>query len=202
MIQQVNLYQDSLKQSKTRPVIVYYIYGLTALFSLLISFSFFLNSNIKNTKADIISIKHKLRNAKTHVQLLQVQYPRQQINKLLTQKITQSQEMRTSLANIISLLTDKESDQTQGFSRYFSAFSRQNIPELWLNNIIINTQEKSLHLFGSTYYPEKVPMLLQKLHREPIFQGKIFIKLLMNKAEKSDKQIDFVISTTLKIPDI
>jgi len=196
MKQQVNLFQSDLIARRQRPAILNYLYGLVALVIMLAIFSATLLFGIDNTQAEITLARQKLQQAQTKVQLLQVQYPRKQINTLLAKKITQSQDMQTSLKQIISLLTDKTSDQTQGFSRYFSAFARQTLPNLWLSNIAIDVQTKNLRFSGSTYTAQNLPVLLQKLQSETIFQGKVFVKLQMKQAEEPSNRTDFIISTS------
>jgi len=197
MKQQINLFQTDLIIGRQQPAILNYLYGLILLVVILSIFSVTLLFNINSTQAEISSTRQRLQQAQIKVKLLQVQYPKKQINTLLANKIQQSQDMQTSLERIIRLLTDKTSDQTQGFSRYLSAFARQTLPNLWLSNIVIDAQTKSLRFSGSTYTPQNLPVLLQKLQSEAIFQGKIFVKLQMKQSEDKEfsNKTDFIIST-------
>jgi len=196
MKQQVNLFYADLIAGRQQPAILNYLYGLVALVIMLAIFSATLLFGINSIQAEITQTRQKLLQTQTKVQLLQAQYPRKQINTLLAKKITQSQDMQTSLERIIRLLTDKTSDQTQGFSRYLSAFARQTLPNLWLSNIAIDVQTKNLRFSGSTYTPQNLPILLQKLQSEAIFQGKVFVKLQMKQAKDPSNRTDFIISTS------
>jgi len=195
MRQQVNLYQEIL-QSRSRPVINPYILGLTVITLVLIGISVYITVDLNNTKNSLQQAKQQLKKAETRVQLLQAQYPKQQINTLLTQEISRSQNILASLSRVIHLLTDNESDQAQGFSRYFSALARQSIPDVWLRTIYINAQTNNLELQGSTYTAEKIPVFIQKLHNESVFQGKHFEKLIITQSKESENQIDFTVSST------
>ena len=199
MIQQINLYQDILKQGQAKPVINNTLLVLLGVIMLIIGFSIYLVLDLNNTKKSLELTKQQLSEAETRVKLAQVQYPKQQINALLTQEISRSQTMLASLSRIIQILSDENSDQTQGFSRYFSALARQSIADVWLTNIVINGQEHSLILQGSTYNPEKIAVFLQKLHHESIFRGRTFAKLIMAEEEETEHQIDFTVSTTSEI---
>jgi len=195
MIQQVNLYQDCLNQGPEKPAINQYISSLIAITLLLFFYSIYLFIDLNNTKDNLIISKQQLSDAETQVQLLQVKYPKQQINDLLKQEISRSRNTLSSLSQVIQLLSDKTSDQTQGFSRYFSALARQSISEVWLRKITINGQRDSLTLQGSTYNPDKIPVTLQKLRDEAVFQGKIFTRLNMAQAQDNNNQINFAVST-------
>ncbi len=195
MIQQVNLYQDALIQVSPRSVINTFFAGLIALTALLIGVTIYLVLESNKVEDNVQKIKQQLGEAKTRLQILQTQYPKQQINGLLKQELDRSQNNFNSLSQVINLLTDTTSDQTQGFSRYFSALARQSMSEVWLSNITINGQQRSLELKGSSYFPGKIPVLLQKLQGESVFQGKRFVKLSVSQTEETDKQIDFMVST-------
>mgnify|MGYP000102422244 FL=1 len=195
MIQQVNLYQDCLNHGPEKPAINQYISSLIAITLLLFFYSIYLFIDLNNTKDNLIISKQQLSDAETQVQLLQVKYPKQQINDLLKQEISRSRNTLSSLSQVIQLLSDKTSDQTQGFSRYFSALARQSISEVWLRKITINGQRDSLTLQGSTYNPDKIPVTLQKLRDEAVFQGKIFTRLNMAQAQDNNNQINFAVST-------
>jgi len=105
------------------------------------------------------------------------------------------------LSQVIHLLSNKKSDQTQGFSRYFSALARQSIADVWLSGIHINADQQSIVLKGSTFYPGKTPVFLQNLQNEAVFKGKSFAKLEMIQAEKNNSQINFTISTFVEKTD-
>lgn len=199
MIQQINLYQDSLKQGQTKPGVNNMLVGLIIIFVLIVSYSIYLFLDLNDTKKSLVLAKQQLTEAETQVRLIQVKYPRQQINQLLTQEISRSLNMLTSLSRVIQVLTDKNSDQTQGFSRYFTALARQSIADIWLRGIVINGQTHSLIIQGSTYNPEKIAVFLQKLHHESVFRGRIFARLIMAEEENTENQINFTVSTTAKI---
>jgi hypothetical protein len=196
MIQQVNLYQEILQQNQSRQVISPYILGLIVIILLLIGISVYIIVDLNNTKNNLQQAKLQLREAETRIQLIQAQYPVQQINTLLAQEITRTQNILASLSRVIHLLTDKKSDQTQGFSQYFSALARQSISDVWLTTIYINAQTNNFQLQGSTYIAEKIPVFIQKLHKESVFQGKHFEKLIMSQNKESENQIDFTVSST------
>jgi len=196
MIQQVNLYQNCLKQDQSTSAINQYIYTLIAIVILLTGFSIYLFIEQQDIENTLKSHKQQLTEAETKVQLLHVKYPKQQINKLLSQEISNSQNMLSNLNRVISLLSDKSSDQTQGFSRYFIALARQNINDVWLTKISINSQSQQIHIQGSTYKPKKIPTMLEKLHNEIIFKGKTFAKLTMEQEKDSDNKVNFSVSTS------
>ena len=198
MIQQVNLYHHLFEQKKEKPTHNRYLIGLALFLLLLAGFSIYLFVDIKQTKTNLEQAQLNLQDTEMQIEDLRTQYPEQPVDSQITHEITRLENILTNLASVLHLLTDKESDQTQGFSHYFSALGRQSITEVWLSNIHIDAEKQNLTLKGSTFYPEKTPVFLQNLQQEPIFQGKSFAKLIMSRSEKNASQVDFIISTAIK----
>ena len=201
MKQQINLYQNALKQNQGSSDLKRYIYGSVTAFLLLIGFSIYLFLNLNSTKSNLQNAKEQLLEAKTHVEVIKIQYPQQQLNQLLNQEIFRLQSIHHNLSKVVHSLNDTESDRTQGFSRYFSALARQNISELWLTKITINAEKLILTLEGSTYNAEKIPVFIQSLQNESIFQGKNFAKLIITADQETVNQINFTVSTTTEKPE-
>lgn len=201
MIQEVNLYQATLNTNKTRPVVNNYIYGLLLPLFLLIGSSAYLLFDQNNTSESIKKAQQQLSDAEIEVEQLRIHYPPRQTDSLITEEITRLQNILTSLSQVVYLLSENDSDQTQGFSRYFSALARQNIPDVWLTDIAIDAENNLISLQGSTFNTEKLPVFLQKLHQEPIFKGRTFEKLTISQAKEKSQQLDFHVSTTIKTPE-
>lgn len=198
MIQEINLYQDTFNTVQSRPVVNNYIYGLLLPLFLLIGFSAYLLFDQNNTSENIKKSQQQLNDTEIEVEQLRIQYPPRQTDPLITEEITRLQNILTSLSQVVYLLSENNSDQTQGFSRYFSALARQNIRDVWLTDIAIDAENNHISLQGSTFNTEKLPEFLQNLHQEPIFKGRTFEKLTVSQAKEKSQQLDFHVSTTVK----
>ncbi len=201
MIQQVNLYQDILRQGQDKSGINQYWLGLSAIVLLFIGFSGYLMWDSKNTATQAQQLRQDLAAEQAKVNLISSQIPKQEINQQLAAEVTQWQNMLDELTQILKLLSGKSADQSPGFSSYFQALSNQSIPDVWLSALYLDGQQQLINIEGSTFKPEKIPYFLQQLQKEPIFNGHTFAKLAMQKSEKIPNQIDFKLSTTLDAPD-
>ncbi len=197
MIQQINLYQNAFKP-ETKSALKNYIYALILAVILILGFSIYLLIDQSNTETSIQQAHQQLSDAEQQVLFMQEQYPEQQVNPLVLEEISRYQKILSSLSQVVYLLSDNESDQTQGFSRYFSALARQSSSEIWLTEISIDAEENNLSLRGSTFNSKTIPEFLQKLHSEPVFKGRIFESLDMSQSAKLKKQLDFYVSTIAK----
>lgn len=201
MIQQVNLYQDILRQEQAKSGISLYWLSLSAVILLFIGFSGYLIWNGKNTETQVQQLRQDLAAEQAKVMLISSQIPKQEINPQLAAEVTQWQSMLDELTQTLKLLSGKGAEQSPGFSSYFQALSNRSIPDVWLSALYLGGQQQIIIIEGSTFKPEKIPYFLQQLQKEPIFNGHTFAKLAMQQAEKIPGQIDFKLSTTLDAPD-
>jgi hypothetical protein len=198
MIQQVNLYQDSLRQGQAGTGMSHYSAGLIGIALLLMGISLYLLWSLGNLKTQMEQSHQSLNAEEARVAHLLSKLPKQENNASLADEIEQLQNRINELTQTLQLLTAKKSGATQGFSRHFQALADQSIPEVWLSKIHISGTQRIIDLEGSTFKPGQIPYFLQQLQKEPVFHGQTFAKLLMLKSEKIPGQIDFKLNTTLE----
>ena len=201
MIQQVNLYRDSLKRGQKKFAVNRYWVGLLAIALLFTGISMHLASDLKNIEIHVQQLQQNLNAEQARVNLISSKIIKQEINTQLATEVAQWQNMLDELTQIYQRLSGKSTGQSPGFSNYLLALSRQSIPEVWLSTFYIAQQQQRINIEGSTFKPEKIPYFLQQLQKEPIFNGRSFAKLIMQKSEKIPDQIDFKLSTTLDTMD-
>lgn len=201
MIQQINLYQDILKQGKNKSAVNLYWIGLSAVILLFIGLSLHLSSNLKSAETQVQQLRQSLIAGQARLNLLSSKIPKQEIDIKLVAEVAQWQNMLGELTQTYQLLSGRNPDQSPGFSNYLTALSNQAIPEVWLRTLYIDEQQQIINIEGSTFKPEKIPYFLQQLQKEPIFNGRSFAKLIMQKSEKIPDQIDFRLGTTLEAMD-
>ncbi len=195
MIQQVNLYQDSLKPTDTKWHTGLLAYFFIAVFILLTAYSLYLWFELDNSQNAIQSIQQELQQSNQNIQKLRQQYPVQHINPLLANELIRAEQQLNSLSDLNQQLFDKQSDQIRGFGIYFTSMARQNTPDVWLSRVTINSRKQIIKLHGSTYQPEKIGLFLQALRQEAVFKGKSFATLLLSQDKQLPEQINFIINT-------
>lgn len=202
MIQQVNLYQDSIRQGPDRTAVISpYFATFIAIILLLIGVSLFLLWNLSNLKIQVDQTRRSLTIEDARVAHWLSQFPKPDNDALLVNRIEDIQNKISELTQTLQLLTEKKSAFTQGFSQHFQALADQSIPEVWLSKIYISGPQRIINIEGSTFKSAQIPYFLQQLQKEPIFHGQTFAKLIMLKSEKIPGQIDFKLNTTLEPGD-
>lgn len=197
MIQQINLYQNG-GTGNNHALLNPYLLAIVASCLCLAIVSGLGVNELHGNQAERQRLQTDVREAQAQLKELQAQYPSQQIDALLNQELQQTQSVYQSLSQILELLADNQSDQSQGFSRYLSALAEQANADVWLTGIRINSETDSLSLQGSTFKPEQIPALLQRLQNTAAFKGRHFAKLRIQQAPQTAEQVDFSVSSSLQ----
>lgn len=98
---------------------------------------------------------------------------------------------------VLSVLSGQKFGNTKGFADQFTGLSRQHVDGLWITHLDIHAGGEKLNLQGSTFSPGHVPDYLQRLGKEPSFNGVEFKTFLMERDEGSSR-INFDIRSTQK----
>lgn len=200
MIQQINLYQDNIRQGQTGTPVGFYTAGILGIILLLTATSIYMFWNLGNLKARLEQTRQHLAVEQARVTDLLAKFPNQDNNALQTSEIELLQKRIGELSQTLQLLTNTKTDATKGFSGYFQALANQSVPEVWLSRIYIRGTQRIIDLEGSTFKFGRIPYFLQQLQKEPIFHGQTFAKLVMLKSEKIPEQTDFSLNTAVDLP--
>ncbi|OAI11038.1 hypothetical protein A1359_15180 [Methylomonas lenta] len=199
MIQQINLYHDNI-DTRSQSNLNHYLLVLIASVMLLLISSGLSWYQIATQQSNRQLLQNQLQQATTELLTLQSQLPNPQNDALLDQEIQQAQTRYQNLSRIMELLTDTQQDQTRGFSHYLSALAEQADSSAWLSRIKINTISNDISLYGSSFQPQPIPLLLQRLQTTSAFKSRSFARLNMQQSDNAPEQIDFSVSSSLK-PD-
>ena len=99
--------------------------------------------------------------------------PRQKSQALEADLVRMQGELR-ALQEAQAVLERGELGNTAGYSEYFRALARQNVPGVWLTGVSVVGAGKEIGLEGRSLQPELVPGYIQRLTREAVLQGKTF----------------------------
>jgi len=195
MIQQINLYQKLVQGKKAGLNKQSYIIGGSLLFLLVLCYCVWQGWQVHQLKAELQVKQTQLNTEISDLSLIQLQYPTQEINPLLVSELDRLQNISASLERVVTMLSDQQSDKNTGFSAYFNALAEQSINKLWLSKIEIDAETHTIRLEGSTYLPNTLSILIERLNKEASFKGRYFADLQMQASESNAKQINFTIST-------
>lgn len=122
----------------------------------------------------------------------------QQANELLQKEVQSLEKQVLDQTKVVDALKSGAVGNTDGYSAYMRAFSRQIITGLWLTGFSVVGNGTHIRLTGGVLRAELLPAYIRRLNSEVVMQGKSFSKLQMQqpivvtpKDAKSAKYVEF-----------
>ena len=121
-------------------------------------------------------------------------------NRLLEREITRLESVIAAKSRIKEILESGAFANTEGYSEYLMAFSRQHVSGIWLTGFDIGGAGEKLTLEGRSTVPELVPQYMQRLASEDALSGIEFQVFRMERPEEDAKirapgYIEFLVTT-------
>ena len=187
MSQQINLYNPLFRKQEKyfSTVTMMQALGLILLGSLLVyGYAWYRTAGLEQR-----SVQAEKSFQATQVQLAQASasFGPRHPSKLLQDEIVQMDNDVKARRQIIELLGKGELGNTQGFSEYLRALSRQTLNGLWITGFHVTGLGSDMAINGRTLQAELVPVFINHLKKEPVLAGKTFSMLEMRlpEAEKT-----------------
>lgn len=179
MSQQINLFNPIfLKQKKYfSAVTMAQALGLILLGSALLSA--YTNYWVTELAREAEATSTQLASAQAQLNKLSADFGSRQKSVLLEEQTKAAESDVAELKRVVEILSRGEFGNTNGYSEYMRAFSRQIVPGLWLTGFSISGAGSEIELQGRALKAELVPVYITKLKREAVLQGKAFAALDM-----------------------
>lgn len=122
---------------------------------------------------------------------------------MLNDELQTIEAQATAQASLLDTLKSGAIGNTQGYSEYMRAFSRQAVSGLWLTGFDINGDGSQMILQGAATGPQLLPAYIQRLSQESVMRGKSFATLRMNQPKaETDKSaarsyVEFSLQSTV-----
>lgn len=190
-LQQVNLYQDELKTQKlnySALMLLQISLILLVIFSLAAGFRYF---QLQQHQSSLVENQQKQKIAMADLQKLQTELSIRKKDTTLAKRILARTKELVNKQKVLSILSQDEFGNTEGFIEHISGLARQRIDGLWLTQIRIAGGGTDVALHGTTSKPALLPKYLQRLSSEKAFAGTEFQSLLMAIQEKKKHRLDF-----------
>ncbi|MDO9215074.1 MAG: PilN domain-containing protein [Methylococcales bacterium] len=194
-IQQVNLYQSSLKPEPFN-IGLYLGIALASLLCIGLGIAtVYLTRAVSDERYQVTQAVKQLNDEQARVKALEATLKKQAIDPALITELALWQKKVDDLKQTLATLGNGNSANSQGFSGYFQALANQSIAEVWLTTIRFDAEQQQIDLEGSTFKSDKIPDFLQQLQTEPVFHGRTFAQLHIEKSEAVPNLMNFKLST-------
>lgn len=101
-------------------------------------------------------------------------------SKLLENDVAQSEMQLKARRQILEMIKKGDLGNTQGFSEYLRALSRQTTDGLWITRFQVSGAGDDMMISGRTLQPDQVPVFIHQLKQEKVMAGKTFGLLEMH----------------------
>lgn len=183
MSQQINLFNPALLRQKQRLSAMTMAQGLAVILVGAVAFAGYARVQTQELAAQAAAVTAQLDGAKAQLAKVMAEHvPRQKSQELeahVQRLETEIDEQRKAF----DVVRRGGVGDTQGYSGYLRAFSRQIVEGLWLTGFTIDSVAKRMELQGRALQPELVPAYIHRLGQEPVMQGKSFAQLVMSRPE-------------------
>ena len=195
MIQQINLYQECLKEKKDPfPPSTMGVALATGLFALLVLFG------ISQWQAGSLDERyHYLQNRKAEIleALKKVEDHAEPTtgNTLLQEELTRIKAVVGDKSVLLKKMAGLKDRSQHGFSRYLETLGRSGLEGLWLTRIEVREAGRDVVLEGMALHPWQVSLFTEKLARQEGFTGLTAARILIQNTEKDGDRVSFLLET-------
>lgn len=112
----------------------------------------------------------------------------QRAQKLLNDELQMVEAQASQQESLLATLRSGAIGNTEGYSEYMRAFSRQAVKGLWLTGFNISGDGAQMNLRGAVVNPHLLPEYIQRMNREPVMRGKTFTALQMKLPAEANDQ--------------
>jgi hypothetical protein len=197
MSQQINLFDARFRRQKPHFSAVTMVLAVLAvgILAVLIGQLYAYQNRIQ--EATLAQTDKRVLQLREQVVGLSREFGEQGRSSALADEIARLQEQLRVRRSLLDSIQGGASGSLEGFSPYLAALARQSMQGVWLTGMEIGSGSGDLVLKGRVLESELVPIYIQRLNREPLFQGRAVRELrLAAKNEAGKRYVEF----SLQIP--
>lgn len=203
MKQDINLYQAQFHK-------IIDLRQLGALLSIALLLIICLGTNFYQiTRIDILENKitlnqNLLKDKELSYLALQKNFEQRVIDKNLADQVSKAKALNTIKYEAISILAGNDNSNKAGFSMLLQSLGRQKekVGNIWLEEVNIDNGGFDMRLIGKHSRPELLLAFVKGLSNEELYADSEFKQVKINRTEKNNGKIEFVLDTGNTAEDI
>ena len=178
MSQQINLFNPIYrKQSFSFTSALAMVYGAGAVVVIMALAGAYTSSQLRATQVRAQTLDLTFKDATANYTKLAAEVANLKPNPQLQTDIAARELQLAERQDVVDTLKNGTLGNTEGFSDYLRAFSRQSVSGLWLTAFDIGSAGNAMALQGRTLSAEHVATYLQRLNKETALQGRQFASM-------------------------
>lgn len=135
---------------------------------------------------------------------LQKNFEQRVIDKNLADQVSKAKALNTIKYEAISILAGNDNSNKAGFSMLLQSLGRQKekVGNIWLKEVNIDNGGFDMRLIGKHSRPELLLAFVKGLSNEELYADREFKQVKINRTEKNNGKIEFVLDTGNTAEDI
>lgn len=194
MIQQVNLYTDELRPRREPLQAGTLLAALAVTLVVLLAIALFVRVEAADQQARLQTLNDRIQQMERRVGRLTAEIEAQQVDPDMVRAVDQVTEDIAQRQRLLGEVSRLVSTDRRGFSPFMTALARQAPEQVWLTGFIVDLTRNQVQLSGRTREGDQVPVYLEQLGQEPVFSGRRFEHLNLQRDE-SGRWINFEIAS-------
>lgn len=183
MTQQINLYDPRLRPSRELATARNLGVAVAVLLLTMTAAATWLRVGADRRQAELANIQTEVRSEQTRLAALEKQLAEQKVSAALLGEIAAARDAVEVRSEALKVLDAGQLGNATGFSAMMSGFARQTVGDLWLTGFTATRGGEDIEIRGRLLDPAHLPAYVQRLSREPVFQGRRFATLQMKHGE-------------------
>jgi len=141
--------------------------------------------DIPSLTGQVASNENQLKVMREQVVVLGQRVANRKPDPRLENELTESRLLLDARNAVLTALRQRMDPRAGSFAEYLRGFARQSVSGLWLTGISVDAASQGMEIRGRTVDPALLPEYIQRMNKEPAFQGRAFsaLKLAEGKAE-------------------
>ncbi|MBF0220234.1 MAG: PilN domain-containing protein [Gammaproteobacteria bacterium] len=176
-MQQINLYQAVFRNDPKPFSALIMLYSAVAAILIFSAISVYMINSQQQLRASHQLAKQRFEHSEQRLRQATLEYPPKARDKILQNELNSSRALLMQRRDLIAAFSGAAREQQPGFAHHLTALARQDIDKLWLTEISVTQEGKSLNLHGATLDAVLVPTYIEQLGNETIFKGSRFADL-------------------------
>lgn len=177
MSQQINLYDPALERKRDWFALANLV-AVGVLLALIVGGAGYLvRMEIPALAAQSAQGESQLKTMREQIALLGQQVAGRKPDPRIEQELGAARLLLDARGEVLATLKQRLGPDADAFAEYLRGFARQSVSGLWLTAFSFDAVGGGMEIRGRTIDPALIPEYIQRLNREPAFQGRAFSAL-------------------------
>lgn len=199
MKQQINLHQQQHRKGVQPLSALRLAQALLGVLVLMVAVSAWLHWDQSQQEQWLQALKQQRDERRQEIARLQVQFPPPKEDPALAAKLMRMEQDLAAKQQFLAGFSAGEVGNSEGFAPVLAGLARRPTPGLWLSSFSVHG-DGGLAFAGGATDPKAVPAFVAQLGQEPVFSGREFRTLRIERSQIDPRYLVFSLRSTGEAP--